>query len=158
MSEEIKKDFFGFVMIGVVFLIGFFLLSHFSEGLRPENFKNIKSIEIAGQNVKVELAPTAEERTRGLSGRVGLEENGGMLFVFDSDGVYPFWMKDMNFPIDIVWINKDLKVVYVKENATPDSFPESFSSGEKVLYVLEVSAGFSEKNNLQIGDEVVFTQ
>lgn len=134
--------------------VGFFLVKDARKNTEAEN---IKSVEIAGRNVKVDLALTAGERARGLSGRIGLGENDGMLFVFDSEGIYPFWMKDMNFPIDIIWINKNLRVIYVKENATPASYPESFSPGEKALYVLEVPAGFSEKNGLKLGDMVSFT-
>jgi hypothetical protein len=149
-----KKNLFLIFFLLIFLFGGFFLVKDAQRNIEAEK---IKSVRIAGQNARVDLALTAGERARGLSGRVGLGENIGMLFVFDNEGIYPFWMKDMNFPIDIIWINKDLKVVYVKENATPDSFPESFSPGEKALYVLEVPAGFSEKNNLKIGDGVVFT-
>ncbi|MFA6301151.1 MAG: DUF192 domain-containing protein [Candidatus Paceibacterota bacterium] len=117
---------------------------------------NVRSVKIAGREVNVDLALTVDEQRRGLSGRKNLEEDEGMLFIFGSEGIYSFWMKDMNFPIDIIWINKDLKIIYVKEKALPESYPESFSPGEKALYVLEVPAGFSEKNNVETGDSVEF--
>ena len=105
------------------------------------------------------LAQSLEDRVLGLSGREKLDENEGLLFIFDSPGIYPFWMKDMNFPIDIVWIGEDSgewRVVYIKKNAMPDSYPETFSPDKNAKYVLETVSGFFEKNNLKIGDTVEF--
>ena len=77
-----------------------------------------------------------------------------MLFVFDHPAQYPFWMKDMNFPIDIIWIDENLKVIFIKKNAVPESYPEVFTSPQNSKYVLEVVAGFSDKYNIKIGDKV----
>ncbi len=147
----INKNFF---VIILVLVVGFFLINYF-----PTNFKkeNIKYVKIAGQNIKVDLAMTSETRTLGLSGRLELKENEGMLFIFDHEGIYPFWMKDMNFDIDIIWIGEDLKIIYIKKEALAISYPESFSSEKNAKYVLEVVSGFSEKNNLKVGDSVLFT-
>ena len=103
------------------------------------------------------MALTDTKREQGLSARVVLAENNGMLFIFDRSGVYPFWMKDMNFPIDIIWLDENLKVVYIKKDARPESYPDVYGSEKKAKYVLEVSSGFSEKNNLKVGDGVDFT-
>jgi uncharacterized membrane protein (UPF0127 family) len=115
-----------------------------------------KYIKIAGQEIKIDLAITKAEQNQGLSGRTPLKENEGMLFVFEKPGKYAFWMKDMNFPIDIVWLDSDLRVVYIKKDARPESYPEAFGSTEDASYVLEVVSGFSEKNNLTVGDTVEF--
>lgn len=147
----ISKNFF---VIIIVLILGFLLINYFSVISKKENIQYVK---IAGQNIKVDLANTLESRTKGLSGRQELKENEGMLFVFDHEGLYPFWMKGMNFPIDIIWINKDLKVVYIKKDVSPLSYPETYTSSENAKYILEVVAGFSEKNNLKVGDSVVFT-
>lgn len=146
-----KRNFLlGFFIVAVFF---FFVSYYF---LTAVNFDNIKYVKIAGQNIKVILAETTLEQNRGLSGREKLNENEGMLFVFNHEGNYPFWMKDMNFPIDIIWLDENLKVVYIKKNALPQSYPESFSPGTNAKYVLEVNAGFSEKNNLKEGDTAEF--
>ena len=121
------------------------------------NFDNIKYIKIAGQDIKVELALTEDARERGLSGRQNLNENEGMLFVFDHPGQYYFWMKDMNFPIDIIWISEDRKVIYIKKDAQPELYPETYGPEPDAKYVLEIASGFSEKNNLKEGDRVSFT-
>jgi len=86
-------------------------------------------VHIAGQDIKVDLALTEAQREQGLSGRQSLNENEGMLFVFDSPGNYPFWMKDMNFPIDIIWLSEDGSVIYIKKNALPESYPEAYGPG-----------------------------
>src|SRR3989344_7332267 len=94
-----------------IFLVLFFGLI-FIYG-KPHSPSDIKYVKIAGQEVKVELALTPEEQTQGFSGRSGLGENEGMLFVFDTPGKYGFWMKDMLFPIDIIWLAPDSRVGYV---------------------------------------------
>ena len=79
-----------------------------------------------------------------------------MLFIFEKPGKYYFWMKDMNFPIDMIWIGEDMRVIYIKKNAQPESFPKTYGPDIDSKYVLEVVAGFSEKNNLKEGDRAEF--
>ena len=117
---------------------------------------NIHYVKIAGQTVKVELALTMQAQAQGLSGRKILEENEGMLFVFKNSGRYSFWMKDMNFPIDIIWLDETLHIVYIIKNAEPSSYPNTFTPNLEAKYVLEVPTGFSKKNNLKEGDDVYF--
>ncbi len=105
-------------------------------------------------NAKVADTPALEER--GLSGTAGLGENEAMLFVFDKQGLYPFWMKDMNYPIDMIWMDQEHHVVYIKEHATPGSYPEQFVSQAPALFVLEVQDGFVAKHNIKIADELYF--
>lgn len=120
----------------------------------------LNQVKIAGQTLDVELALTVAEQNQGLSGRKELKENEAMLFVFDAPGRYSFWMKDMNFPIDMIWIAEenlgDLRVVYIKKNAEPDSYPNSFGPKKDAQYVLETVSGFSEKHGLKEGDPVEF--
>ena len=122
---------------------------------------NIKSVEIGGQNVLVDLALTDAQKEQGLSGRTSLAPNTGMLFVFSTPNKYLFWMKDMNFAIDMIWITADMHVDYIAKDATPASYPATFGPGvndQDALYVLEVNSGFAEQNGLRVGDSVLFTQ
>lgn len=160
-----QKRFSIFIII-LFFLVGFFLINQPAKNLKLENKpENIKSVKIAGQTIKVELALTPVERAQGLSGRNELKENEGMLFIFDKPGRYPFWMKDMNFPIDIIWLapseggDLEAKVIYIKKDARPESYPNTYGPGpdQDTKYVLEVVSGFAEKNNLKAGDRVKFT-
>ena len=127
--------------------VGYFLISDSS---------NIKYVNIGGQKIQVELAVTVAERTQGLSGRQSLDEGTGLLFIFDKSGQYPFWMKDMNFPIDIIWLGEDFRIVSIEKNVSPKSYPKTFGGDKEARYVLEVVAGFSEMNNLKVGESVIF--
>ncbi len=108
------------------------------------------------QVIQIEVARTPEQKQQGLSGRQSLPNDGGLLFVFDEPGQQQIWMKDMNFPIDIIWIAEDYRVIDITKNLTPDTFPERFTSSEPAQYVLEVNAGYSDELNIQIGDEFEF--
>ncbi|MFI5240850.1 MAG: DUF192 domain-containing protein [Microgenomates group bacterium] len=119
-----------------------------------------KEIKVGNVNLNVSVADNAQKRAKGLSGTESLNENGGILFVFDSENASPsFWMKDMLIPLDIIWIN-DGKVVQIDKNAQPpekgakDSSLLLYKSKVKVDYVLEVNAGFAEKNNIKVGTDV----
>jgi hypothetical protein len=117
---------------------------------------SIKYVKIGGVTLKIDLATTPEAQTQGLSGRKSLAEDAGMLFIFPESGKYFFWMKDMNFPIDMIWLGADQKIIYLKKNALPKLFPETYGPDIASKYVLEVSANFCEKNNLKVGDGVEF--
>lgn len=149
-----NKNIFSIVVVIIFLVIGFILIkNNFSKNLV---INQISYVKIAGKNVKVDLALTSKDQEQGLSGREILKEDEGMLFVFDHLDKYSFWMKDMNFPLDIIWINNDLQVVYIEKNAKPESYPKTFTPTQNTRYVLEVNALFSEKNNLKVGDPVEF--
>jgi uncharacterized membrane protein (UPF0127 family) len=109
---------------------------------------------IGGKKIRVDLANTPATRTQGLSGRKSLLENQGMLFVFDDSDFHSFWMKNMKFPIDIIYIKGD-KVTTVIENAKPsttsDENLEIFQPNEASDKVLEVNAGIAKKYNIKKG-------
>jgi len=105
---------------------------------------------------KIEIAQSQEERERGLMFRQALKEDEGMLFIFPSEEFHSFWMKNTLIPLDIIWINKENKIVYIQHNALPctsDPCP-SYTSKQKAIYVLEINAGFVEKYNFEEGDKI----
>lgn len=108
-------------------------------------------MRINGVEVVVEVMDTNEKRQQGLSGRETLGENEGMLFVFEQPGIYPFWMKGMNFPLDFVWINED-KVVDLREKVAITEM--NIKPGQPANKVLEVNSGWVKKHKIKIGDEV----
>lgn len=79
-----------------------------------------------------------------------------MLFVFEKADYHSFWMKDMKFAIDIIWIDEDKKITDITHNATPGTYPEIFKPSLPAKYVLEVMSGWIEKNNIEIGMQVNF--
>ena len=99
----------------------------------------------------LEVADTNALRKQGLSGRDGLMPNEGMLFIFPSKGTYGFWMKDMRFPIDIVWLDDAYRVVDVRERVEPDSYPMVFRPDVSTRYTVELSSGFFAKHGLAKG-------
>lgn len=102
---------------------------------------------------EVEVANTDEERTRGLSGRNDIGSQ-GLLFVFPEEGYYTFWMKDMNFPIDIIWINDAYRIVGIEKNVPPNSYPRVYRPEEPVKYVLETRIHFADTHSFKVGDTV----
>jgi len=110
-------------------------------------------VTLKGEKFAVEVADTPAERMQGLSGRDGLDVNEGMMFTFDEPGTHGFWMKDMKFPIDIIWISNS-EVIYVSSNLNPDSYPTIFSPPKPVSQVLEVKAGTALRLNVVEGDKV----
>lgn len=115
------------------------------------------TIEIGGERIKAYVRDTPKSRAAGLSGWEGLADGEGMLFVFPGDGFHTFWMKDMRFPIDIVWISEGGEVVDIRGNVSPDTYPEySFGPQEVARYVLELQAGWTTAHDVAIGAMVEF--
>lgn len=112
-------------------------------------------IKVGETAVRVDVADTDSERRQGLSGREELEDGNGLLFVFDRAGVYGFWMKDMNFAIDVIWIGEDKKVVGIEKGVEPSTYPTIFYPPSEVLYVLEVPATFSDATNINVGQSLL---
>lgn len=100
----------------------------------------------------IEEVTDDESRQHGLSGRSSLCDNCGMLFVFPKIDKYGFWMKDMHFPLDIIWI-RDNKIVEIKEDASQNS-KETFYPSEGIDKVLEINANETRNCNIKIGDEL----
>jgi len=128
-------------------------LSSVSEKTYKEN--GYVLVEIGDAVVQAEVAETAVEVTTGLSGRETLPEDTGMLFVYDEADYYAYWMPNMNFALDIIWLNADFLVIDITRNATPESFPKKFKPSKPAKYVLEVPSGYTQKKGIQIGTQAV---
>ncbi|MBI3589726.1 MAG: DUF192 domain-containing protein [Candidatus Liptonbacteria bacterium] len=129
-------------------------------GFKGKQALPTSEIKIGDQVFKVEVAEDMMARARGLSGREKLDENQGMLFIFNYPGDYGFWMKDMKFGLDLVWI-KENRVVGFAENVQPEPGKTVFGlttyhPPEAVDKVLEVNAGTVGKYGFKIGDRVEF--
>lgn len=128
-----------------------------------KNIENIcskyvqKEILINNTKIHADIADNDCKRELGLSKRQYMEKD-GMFFVFENSGNYNFWMKDMNFPIDILWIDQDYKIIGIKKSIATSTYPETFGSEYYSRYILELSSGFSDKNNIKIGDKIIFVK
>lgn len=112
---------------------------------------------INNKEFSVEIADTSVKQAQGLSGRQSLATNQGMLFIFERPGIYGFWMKDMKFPIDIIWIKNNRIIGFEKNIPSPASqdmkLPVYYPVSEADR-VLEVVAGTADKYKFMVGDEV----
>ncbi len=160
----IKKLIFYFIAVAL-FIVAVGIFSQKSSTLslsQPPDVTEPK-VNINGNEINLKVVKTQQDREKGLGGVASLDAGSGMLFVFEnSDKPQIFWMKDMLIPIDIIWI-KDGKVVKIDKNVqapepgTPENDLVRYSSGQKVDYVLEVNAGYSDANSIKEGDSVSFS-
>ena len=113
-------------------------------------------VSLKGENLQVLVADSIYRQQKGLGGRASISPFEGMVFPFSTLDKHAFIMRDMNFPIDIVWFDKNKNVTHMENVVRPDTYPKVFSSAIPSLYVLEIPAGFLVKNNIKIGDSVAF--
>ena len=117
-----------------------------------------KTITINNVDIKVTVAKTDIERSKGLSNITYLDPLSGMIFVFNKNSKPTFWMKDTKIPLDFIWID-DNKVVEINKNVpTETNKSESeltrYPSSYPVDYVLEVNAGFTDKYDIKVGQSL----
>jgi hypothetical protein len=122
------------------------------------NAPNHRSIRFESHVFSVELATTAEKRARGLMFREHLDPDNGMLFVFEQEGMHPFWMKNTLIPLDIIWIDKNKTVVFLSKNTPPCQHVPcpTINPGKEAKYVLEVCGGTADRIGLEVGHKMVF--
>lgn len=145
----------------IIFFISFSQLYAFNlqnnnntTSINTDFFPNYEKtiISINGINVTMAIASTDEQRIRGLSGIEKMNENEGMLFLFDKPSKQGFWMNKMNFPIDIIWLDSNNKVVHIEKQLEPCKLflacpvynPEVDS-----LYVIELRSGFADDHSIK---------
>jgi uncharacterized membrane protein (UPF0127 family) len=117
-------------------------------------YPNTVPIRIGEVVVEASVADTLSERIQGLSGTPFLPNDVVKLFVFGVAGKHSIWMKDMQYPIDIIWITEAGEIVAIEENVSPDSYPGSFTPKAEAWYVIEANAGFAASNTIAVGDKV----
>lgn len=144
---------FGIVL--AAFFLGAAVILYWS----PPEMEKTVTLEIRAQSIATELAETVFERSRGLSGRQSIGSGEGMLFLFDTAEPHTLWMKDMEFPIDILWIKNSI-VVDIEESArpepgVPDASLARYAPDVASELVLELPAGFAKTHGILIGDKVI---
>jgi len=113
-------------------------------------------VKFENVEIEVEVADTPKEKEIGLMNREFLDEDKGMLFVFSEEDRRTFWMKNTLIPLDIIFLDRNKRIVDIIENTTPCYEDPCELYNSVGMYVIEVNAGFSKKNNLSIGDIVKF--
>ena len=143
-----------------------YLSFHFAGTLlSPTTQQNLKNKVCFGQKCfSVQLARTNAEREKGLMSVKQLGRDKGMLFIFDKEGIYPFWMKNTLIPLDIIWIDDspagENKVVFIAENVQPCKtlICPSIVPSVKAKYVLEINAGISKEIDIKVGDYAIINK
>ncbi|MCR4322779.1 MAG: DUF192 domain-containing protein [Candidatus Azambacteria bacterium] len=122
------------------------------DDLRNLNDAERVEVRVNGASVIAEMVRSDAQRQQGLSGREGLAENEGMLFIFDQQDAYSFWNKDMKFPIDVLWMDHS-EVVGVSSLPIYDGqAPAVITAPTPVSVVLEVPEGFAQRHNIMVGN------
>ncbi|MDZ7798078.1 MAG: DUF192 domain-containing protein [Patescibacteria group bacterium] len=117
------------------------------------------TIEINNSKFEVEIARSSSEKRKGLSKRDDLKEKRGMIFLNNKEDLYSFWMKDVKFPLDIIWI-KDDKIIGLEKNVPieTDKDYKKYIPPQPVDKILELKGGVSQKYNIKVGDKVNFSK
>jgi uncharacterized membrane protein (UPF0127 family) len=139
------------------FILPLVLLAVYCSG-REDAEKFIKVYFGDGFSVTAELAVSDEERARGLMFREKMAEGQAMLFLFEEENAHSFWMKNMRFAIDILWLDGQKRIVHLEKRVPPcpqDPCP-SYGPAAAASFVLELQAGFAEKHGLRLYDRVEF--
>jgi uncharacterized membrane protein (UPF0127 family) len=146
------------LIIAVVILVClFFYYAQISLSPNSQQYSS-GSVCIMENCFQVELAKTEAQREKGLMYRKELDKNKGILFIFDKEGIYPFWMKNTLIPLDMLWIDASPaggnKVVFISQNTEPckSLLCPSVVPLAKANYVLEINAGISKNLGIKIGD------
>ncbi len=111
-------------------------------------------VYVGGTPLKVEIADSYDERSRGLSGRTRMD--GGMLFIFDKADRYPFWMRETYLPLSIAFIDKDGVIVSI-QYMDPKYKNRMYIPPQPILYALEVKMGWFERHGVTVGDSLLMS-
>jgi uncharacterized membrane protein (UPF0127 family) len=145
--QTMKKTFLAVLILGLFFCSG-----------QAGKAKFVKVYFPDGSAVTAELAVTDEQRQQGLMFREKISEDQGMLFLFEEEAIHAFWMKNMKFPIDILWLDGQKKIVHIESSVPPctaDPCP-SYIPQAPASYVLELKAGAAQKHGLRLYDRLDF--
>lgn len=149
-------------LVGAAAVFGMAVVLHAPAGLaqRPAEDALISVATPQGTVILAELADTTEERARGLMFRPSLANNRGMLFTFAEPQPWSFWMKNTRIPLDIIWMDRNKKIVHIERNVptcsrTDEGCPQ-YQPNEGALYVLELAAGSADALKLQRGATLRF--
>ncbi len=150
-TQALVPIFIAAVIIGVVGLMSIPSESKLESVEFPRG-----TIMIDDVPLEVQIADTEPRRVRGLMFQDQLPYDQGMIFVFDKPGLYSLWMLNMQFPLDMIWFDEAGKIVHIEKDVPPCKTPLEIASCQSIVpegqavYVLEVTSGFVEQNNVTV--------
>lgn len=157
LSKREKLSIFtGIFVISLSLVFGIYFVASQTENLsEPKPESACSGVELQSGCFELERAITNEQRILGLSNRDSLPSSSGMLFVFEDVEEQCFWMKDMKFNIDMIWLNQDKEILKIENNVAPRTYPETFCQAD-TKYVLEFNSGTASANGLKVGSTLQF--
>lgn len=135
--------------IALILLAGFIAILQVARRVQSVGF-----VLINNHSITIDTFDTPALRTKGLSGRTSLPSDKGALFVYDQPGIQSIWMKDMHFPIDVLWLDGDGSVIYLVDDMSPESYPMAYQSDQPAAYVLELHEGAIAHYGIRIGSQI----
>jgi len=135
-----------FLVVGVMFLMV----------VLQNTLKLATNLRLGDGVFRTTLALNDGERTKGLSSVGKLDSDQALLMAFPSEGKWGVWMKDMNFPIDIVWLNSDKKIIGIVKNAPTDDYPMTYTPKTLAKYVIELPAGTIDSKSIAMNNTAIF--
>jgi hypothetical protein len=162
------KSLISIALLAITVVLLYMGLNRHSDDIKPAQvttehtvgeFTNLVPFTLGRISLLGSIADTDVERALGLSNTKEIPIGVAKVFIFDTSAKWSFWMKDMNYPIDIFWLDENGQVVHVVENAAPDTYPEtSFVPPVPARYVIETKAGFAKENSIGVGAVAGMTQ
>ena len=158
-----KKYYLVIILIILVIgtLIGLFILNSNQSNVQSDQSKlqaltdsSKVSVKINNSTLKLEVARSEQKREEGLMNIKKMQDNSGMIFIFEDEQIRTFWMKNTYISIDIIFLDKDLKIVKIFENTKPLQTSEIYSSDYPSQFVIEANSGWVEKHNLKVSDKL----
>ncbi|MEK7603144.1 MAG: DUF192 domain-containing protein [Patescibacteria group bacterium] len=123
-------------------------------GRSCDGYRTDQTVEIFDIKLKTEKAKTVADQQKGLGGRECIAPDQAMLFELGVSGKNCFWMKNMRFSIDIIWLDSENRVVHLEQNVNPNTFPKTFCPKSDAVKVLEIQAGQAKNLNIELGGKL----
>ena len=150
------------IFVPGLILSSFFVLKQYvhtpvngQKNCNQQNGLATKQLRGGEVELTVEVADSHPDQVKGLSGRSCLGDGAGMLFVYgDASTERCFWMKDMNFALDIIWLDSGKKITAIKKDVKPETYPDAFCPSDDSKYVIELNSGTSSRAGLQVGQKI----
>lgn len=117
-------------------------------------YEPLVAMTIGDHPVRASVADNATTRQRGLSDTPYLPEDIVKFFVFPEDNTWGIWMREMRYPIDIMWIDTDGAIVHIEHGVAPETYPETFRPDVPARYVIEAASGFVAEHEIEVGTSV----
>lgn len=152
------KKVLGLIGLGVAVLVVAQAVSSSQLSATAVQSEPVPAVDLGPVTIDVSIARTLPERIQGLSGTESLPAQAGKLFIFEQSEHHGIWMKDMQYPLDIFWLDTEYRIVHIEKNVSQYTYPETFRPSIPAQYVLETNAGIAEEYSIQVGGQTHFIE